>query len=262
MTLFQTIDFNDLAAGYDGSRSAEPAIVAALDAGLRSLGARSVLEIGAGTGNYTRELAAGRFDTVALDVSAGMIAIGRAKADVRWIRADAGGLPFSPGAVDAAAAVNVLHHLEDLPRALGEIRRVVRRGAVMQAVVRENLATLWYRHYFPEIDGALLPLHSALGAIVSEIVCAGFGSVRARPVFYSGSKDLTFEAARTRPELIFDRRFRAATSGFRRLGETACAPGLLRLRADLDAGAFARVVAPFNREHESAGDCVVITASV
>ena len=47
---------------------------------------------------------------------------------------------------------------------LAELRRVVRAGAVLQAVVRENLATLWRRYYFPEMDHVLMPLHPPLGA--------------------------------------------------------------------------------------------------
>ena len=46
-------------------------------------------------------------------------------------------------------------HLLDVATTLAECRRVARAGAVLQAVVRENLATLWYRHYFPEIDRVL-----------------------------------------------------------------------------------------------------------
>jgi SAM-dependent methyltransferase len=262
VTLLRKIDYREIAPDYDGSRRAEPAIVSALCADLDAAGARSVVEIGAGTGNYTRELVAGGRDTVALDVSAEMIAMGRVKAAARWIRADACAIPLRGGAMDAAAGVNVLHHLGDLHGALSELRRVVRRCAVVQAVVRENLATLWYRRYFPAIDDVLLPLHPPLGAILTATLRAGFARVRARPIFYSGSSDLTFEAARTRPELLFDSRFRAATSGFRRLGEAACEPGLRHLRDDLAAGEFARIAAPYDREHLRSGDCVVITASV
>jgi SAM-dependent methyltransferase len=261
MTLQRTIDYREIAPRYDGSRRAEPAIVSALTAALHAAGTRSVVEIGAGTGNYTRELVAGGFEVVALDVSAEMIAVGRAKARARWLRADACAIPLISGAVDAAAAVNVLHHLGDLHGALCELGRVARRCAVVQAVARENLATLWYRHYFPAIDEVLLPLHPSLGAIVTAALRAGFARVRARPIFYSGAGDLTFEAARTRPELVLDARFRAATSGFRRLGEAACEPGLRRLGADLASGEFTAIAAPFDRDHRRAGDCVVITAS-
>jgi SAM-dependent methyltransferase len=261
MTFRLAIDYGAIAPRYDASRRAEPAIVSAIADQLRAAGARRVLEIGAGTGNYTRELVSLGFDVIALDLSDEMIRIGRAKAAARWIRGDACALPIAAGAVDAAAGVNVLHHIDDQNLVLCELRRVVRGAVVLQAVVRENLSTLWYRHYFPEIDDVLLPIHPGLGATVAAMLRAGFARVRARPIFYSGSGDLTFEAARTRPQLIFDANFRAATSGFRRLDDSAIARGLTHLRADLESGRFAQIAAPFDHEHRRAGDCFVIAAS-
>ncbi|MGH7864261.1 MAG: class I SAM-dependent methyltransferase [Candidatus Binataceae bacterium] len=256
------IDYGDLAPAYDASRRAERAIVEPLIAGLRSIGAAKVLEIGAGTGNYTREMSARGFAVVALDRTAEMANRGRAKCQANWLIADALALPFKASVIDAAAAVNVIHHLTDVPRALAEIRRVVRRGCVLQAVVRENLATLWYRHYFPAIDQVLLPLHLPLGALLAALLRAGFASVRSSPIFYSGCGDRTFESARTRPSLIFDEAFRAATSGFQRLAKLAVDCGIDELRRDLDSGRFARIAARCEIGHREAGDCVIITAAV
>jgi SAM-dependent methyltransferase len=255
-----SINYGQLAPGYDKSRRSEPAILSALIAGLRSLNAQSVLEIGAGTGNYSAAIAASGFALTAVDREPAMVAIGAAKAPASWIVADALHLPLLARSFDAAVAVNVLHHLPDLDRALAELRRVARCGAVMHAVVRENLATLWFRRYFPEIDDVLLPLHPPLGRLITALFRAGFSSVASTKVFYSGAGDLTFEAARTRPHLIFDPDFRAAVSGFRRLSSTGVARGLGELERDLESGAFASIAAAFDAAHAAVGDCVVIAA--
>jgi SAM-dependent methyltransferase len=254
------INYGEVASGYDSSRCVEPAIAVAVAAGLRSLGAHSVLEIGAGTGNYTGALTASGFLMVALDRSPAMIEIGAAKTSAPWLIADAGALPFRARSLDAIAGVNVLHHLRDLQAALAECRRVARAGAVLQAVVRENLESLWHRHYFPEIDDLLLPLHATLGSLITAMFRAGFSRVAAARVCYSGDGDLTFEAARTRPHLLFDPKFRASTSGFRRLSPAGIASGLAQLERDLESGAFARIAAAFDAAHDAAGDCVVIAA--
>ena len=60
MPIPTSIDYGQVAAAYDNSRCIEPAIGVALIDGLRALGARSVLEIGAGAGNYTGALMAER----------------------------------------------------------------------------------------------------------------------------------------------------------------------------------------------------------
>jgi SAM-dependent methyltransferase len=189
-----------------------------------------------------------------------MVEIGAHKTPTPWILSDASALPLRTRSVDAIAGVNVMHHLRTLHSALAEFRRVVRVGAVLHAVVRENLETLWYRHYFPEIDEVLLPLHPTLGGLITAMFQAGFTRVAAAKIFYSGRGDLTFEAARTRPHLLFDSGFRASTSGFRRLTSAGIARGLSELERDLDSGAFARVAAPFDVAHADAADCVVVTA--
>jgi ubiquinone/menaquinone biosynthesis C-methylase UbiE len=259
MPVSTPINYGPVASGYDTSRCVEPAIAVALIEGLRSLGARSVLEIGAGTGNYTGTLTAGGFSVIALDRSPEMVEIGATKTSARWILSDASVLPLRARSVDAIAGVNVLHHLDDLPAALAEFRRVARAGVVLQAVVRENLETLWYRHYFPEIDDVLLSLHPTLGGLIAAMFRAGFSRVATAKILYSGRADLTFEAARTRPHLLFDAGFRASTSGFRRLECARIARGLAELERDLDSGAFARIAAPFDAAHADSADCVIIT---
>jgi SAM-dependent methyltransferase len=256
------IDYSAVAENYDRSRRAEPAIATSLCDALDAIGARTVLEIGAGTGNYTAAIAARGFEITAGDRSAPMIDRGRAKARARWMIFDALNLPFKDGCVDAAVGVNVLHHLGEPAAALAELRRVVRTGAVLQAVVRENLATLWYRHYFPEIDRILMPIHPPLGALIGAFLRAGFDSVTAAPVLYSGRADLTFESASSRPELLFDAGFRAATSGFRRLGARAVERGLAALAEDLRSGRFAGIRARFESDHAAAGDCAILRARI
>jgi hypothetical protein len=64
-------------------------------------------------------------------------------------------------------------------------------------------------------------------------------------ILYSGRADLTFEAARSRPHLLFDSSFRRSTSGFRRLESADVARGPTKLERDLDSSAYARIAAPF-----------------
>src|SRR5216684_303626 len=141
-------DYSSLAPNYDRSRRAEPAIVASLIAGCRQLGARTVLDLGAGTCNYTEELQRAGFQTIALDVSAPMLACGSEKRVASRVGADAELIPLKPASIDVAVCVNVLHHLSDVEMAFREARRVVTKGVVVQIVARENIGSLWYRRYF------------------------------------------------------------------------------------------------------------------
>ena len=97
-----------------------------------------VLDVGCGTGNFTRDLArsVGRTTglVVGLDLSSSMLA--RAESlrrdaqlpQVRYVRADATRLPFIAGAFDAVHTAGALHLMPDVDAVLAELARVVRPG--------------------------------------------------------------------------------------------------------------------------------------
>jgi len=89
-----------------------------------------VLELGCGTGEFTRRLAEEGSCLVALDLSAELLARARPKVPpsrARFLRADAMTLPFPDASFDAVYGCSVLHHL-DPETALAEVRRVLRPG--------------------------------------------------------------------------------------------------------------------------------------
>ncbi len=90
---------------------------------LDQLGAVSgpVLDIGWGTGSYTRRLRAERPDlrVVPVDLSAGM---------APEVVGEVDRLPFADGCAGGALAMHMLYHATDPLAALGELRRVLRPG--------------------------------------------------------------------------------------------------------------------------------------
>jgi SAM-dependent methyltransferase len=98
-------------------------------------GYECALEIGAGTGYFGLNLVQAGVvaDATCTDISPGMVsALGtnaqRLGLDVRAVRADAESLPFADESFDLVLGHAVLHHLPDLPRAFGELARVLRPG--------------------------------------------------------------------------------------------------------------------------------------
>ena len=91
-------------------------------------GAR-VLELGCGTGEFTRRVVAGGARVVALDLSGDLLAKARAKigAAARFVRANAHVLPFADASFDVVYGCSILHHL-DVDLALREVRRILRPG--------------------------------------------------------------------------------------------------------------------------------------
>ena len=132
---------------------------------------QTVLEIGTGTGFYSIEAARrvgrqGRL--VCLDLQADMLRHARARmaavgASADFVRADAGALPLRAACIDHAVLITVLGEIPDRPRALGEIRRVLRAGGRLS--VSEQ---------FPDPDFV------TLRALRRELRAAGFEEERSR----------------------------------------------------------------------------------
>lgn len=183
-----------LAAVYDAFEAARPDLDV-YEALIDELGARSVLDVGCGTGTLACRLALRGLEVVGVDPAAASLALARAKPGagrVRWLHGDAAGLP--PLQVDLAimtgnvaqvfvddgewlatlrgvrAALRPGGHLvfetRD-PAARGWLRWDGRAESIPGVVricaltdVREGLVSFRYTHTFE--DGAVLPSDSTL----------------------------------------------------------------------------------------------------
>ncbi|MFF3333456.1 methyltransferase domain-containing protein [Streptomyces sp. NPDC002888] len=126
------IDFMDVANALPEYRRIRQTLADQLG----DLNGKSVLDVGCGTGDDARELAAlvgADGKVVGTDLSGAMIEEARrrgggAALPVEFRTADAGGLAFADGAFDAARAKLVLMHCADIETAAAELLRVVRPG--------------------------------------------------------------------------------------------------------------------------------------
>jgi SAM-dependent methyltransferase len=126
--------YNDAAAaerdGYDKEPWKVAERAAFLDR-LRTEGSRTLLEIGAGTGQDSLFFQQQGLEVVATDLSPQMVERCRTKGlDARVM--DFWTLDFAPGSFDAVYALNCLLHVPnaDLPAVLENIRRVLRPGGL------------------------------------------------------------------------------------------------------------------------------------
>lgn len=100
----------------------------------------SLLEVGSGTGHFTRWLARlSGGPAVGLERSMEMLRRARGAGDCRFVRGDAAGLPFPDGAFDVVVFVTALEFVADPARALAEAFRVARRGVLVGALNRHSL---------------------------------------------------------------------------------------------------------------------------
>lgn len=119
-------------------------------------GAHRVLEVGCGTGHFTRWLTARGYAAIGLDRSPAMLREARSLArGAPLLLADAHRLPLRDGAVEISALITALEFLEHPERALAESMRVARRGLVLVVLNRCSLGAL-SRRWGPQSRGSLL----------------------------------------------------------------------------------------------------------
>lgn len=91
-----------------------------------------VLDLGAGTGVSTQELARSGAYVVGADISLGMLRVGRrTRPEVPLVAADALALPFPDETFDAVTASFVIRNVANTPAALRELARVTKTGGRM-----------------------------------------------------------------------------------------------------------------------------------
>lgn len=106
---------------------------------LGDLRGRRLLDVGAGLGEASVYFAKRGAEVTASDVSGGMLEFaGRLAAHhgarIATVQAPADALPFPDDSFDIVYIANALHHVADVPAAVGELRRVLRPGGTFVSI--------------------------------------------------------------------------------------------------------------------------------
>lgn len=118
--------------------------------------ARSLLDVGCGTGRFTAWLAGRGLQAFGLERSPAMLAAMRRRhGGIPAILGDAHRLPFRTGAVDVTLLLATLEFLEEPLVALAEAVRVSRRGVLLVVLNRWSVGGL-SRRLGPQARGSLL----------------------------------------------------------------------------------------------------------
>jgi SAM-dependent methyltransferase len=217
--------YDSIGVGYSAYRRPDPRIAARV---VDALGpARSILNVGAGTGSY--EPADRR--VAAVEPSAEMVGQ-RAPVAAPAVRARAEHLPFADGSFDAALAVLTIHHWPDRRAGLREMRRIARDRVVILTWDPEHPGFWLVQDYFPEIvemDLLTMPAIAQMERVLGPV------EVHAVPV-PADCTDGFLGGYWRRPERYLDNGARGAISAFSKLPDVE--PGLARLRADLADGSW------------------------
>ena len=258
--------YDSIGASYPATRRADAAIVSALAAHLGLCTDGRYLDLGCGSGNYTRALAARGGRWLGLDASATMLGHARSRpgaGNVTWVQGDAAALPCRDASCDGVLCTLAIHHFSALGPAFTEIARVLRRDApfVCFTSLAGQMRHYWLWRYFPRMMAASTAQMPQRPALEAALRAAGLTQVRIEPFTVTPAlQDLFLYSGKQRPQLYLDAGVRANISSFARLcPKDELEQGLAALRADLAAGRFDSDAGPSAGE---AGDYAFVIARV
>ena len=220
--------YDAIGGAYSATRRTDPRIAAQVWDALGD--ARTVLNVGAGTGSYEPP----DRDVTAVEPSAVMRAL-RPEGSAPCVAAAAESLPFADQSFDAAMAFSTVPHWQDPLAGLREMRRVARRVVVFTFDASEFA---WRRRFWLTRD--YLPEAAALTDPGWLPRLAGAIGGRADPVLIPWDcADGFLEAHWRRPEAYLEEHVRRACSVWTRVGPEAEQRAVRRLRDDLASGQWA-----------------------
>jgi SAM-dependent methyltransferase len=225
--------YDDIGRGYGAARGTDPRIAAAIDAALGD--ARSVLNVGAGTGSY--ELA-GR-EVVAVEPSEVMLRQ-RATGSAPAVRASAEDLPFDDDSFDAVMTVFSDHHWSDRAAGMREMLRVARNRVVLVNMDPALSERFWLTRDYLRCFLDLVPEpYLEPGHWAAELASL-LGKVDLTPVpVPHDCRDGFYQAYWRRPQAYLEPSVREGVSVFHALPAAEVDAGIERLRRDLDDGTWA-----------------------
>lgn len=219
--------YDQIGRSYARTRREDPRIARAVHACLGA--ARTVVNVGAGTGSYEPR----DRHVVAVEPSSEMIAQ-RPTHGAPVLRGIAEALPFAPGSFDAAMAILTVHHWSDPSAGVAELRRVADRQVVLYFEPLRDRA-FWGLDYFPEaldLDTERDPPGEELLRSLLDV------QVIHRVLLPHDCVDGFGTAYWARPEALLDPEVQAGMSWLALLPEATRRSGVERLRDDLRSGAW------------------------
>ena len=219
--------YDTIGTTYAVTRRTEPRIAAQVWAALGD--ARTVLNVGAGTGSYEPP----DRDVTAVEPSA-VMRTQRPEGAAPCVAASAESLPFADRSFDAAMAFATVHHWQDPIAGLREMQRVARRVVVFTCETTERSwrGRFWLtRDYLHDVAASRVGLATRVARAIGA---------RMEPVLVPWDcADGFFEAYWRRPEAYLDERIRRGVSVWAGVGTDAEQRAVRSLADDLASGRWA-----------------------
>jgi ubiquinone/menaquinone biosynthesis C-methylase UbiE len=235
------VEYDVIGKTYNVTRQADARILQDLLNGLEVPVNSLILDVGAGTGNYSVELAKKGYKVIAVEPSYVMRETGKKHPNLMWLEGFAENLPLEEDSVDGIICTLAIHHFGDLSKAFKEMVRVSKsRGKIVVFAADPWLCPedrCWLQDYFKPIISQSYQVYKPMEEVSHELRQATNNHVEVKefPVPFD-IMDYFFASAWRRPELYLEHDFRAGVSALAKCPDEILSPLLHRLETDLRTG--------------------------
>ena len=234
--------YDKIGTGYNNTRKADFRIVNQLVNLIHVKPNGKIADIGAGTGNYSYELAKLDYSVIAIEPSEIMIQQSKSHPHLEWKKGFAENIPLENGSVDTVICTLAAHHFQSMETFISESRRILKPGGNLvlftfdPRLLAEND---WLKEYFPELNkdaaDSVPPRNVMIEMLESEFHNTPIVTAFPLP---SDLTDLFFRSGWKYPERYLDPDFRNGISVFRLSDAVIVDNTIKRLQNDLEQGVW------------------------
>jgi ubiquinone/menaquinone biosynthesis C-methylase UbiE len=230
--------YDTIGMKYNSYRNADIRIVTILKELLGLPAGSTIVDVGAGTGNYTNALALMGYKIKAVEPSEVMREQFVPSPNIEWFAGSAESIPLPDASVDGLISTLAVHHFPDLSAAATDMWRVCGNSPMVLFTIDPRRGEpFWFRDYFPGIYNRLFETFGPVEELIS--VFTGNHDAIARVHNFPlpcDLSDLNMHAGWNRPEVYLDPAARRGMSGFAMSDHAEVQAGLDLLSRDLNSG--------------------------
>ncbi|KAA1244060.1 class I SAM-dependent methyltransferase [Aquimarina sp. RZ0] len=229
-----------IGAGYNTTRKADPYLFNRLHDLLSPSKEGTYLDIGCGTGNYTKLFDKKGYQFIGVDPSQEMLKKARSgNHSVSWKIGNAENLDLLPNSIDGSIASLTLHHWHDLTQGFASLRRVLKPEGkiVIFTATPIQMKGYWINHYFPEMLRDSIRQMPSLETIKNSLKNNQLYIEKTEKYFVQPDlEDFFLYAGKHNPKLYFEPKIRQGISSFSSLSNASeVTIGLDSLQKDIQS---------------------------
>ncbi|WP_299260544.1 class I SAM-dependent methyltransferase [uncultured Aquimarina sp.] len=230
-----------IGTNYNTTRSADPYLFNRLLTLLNPLPNGTYLDIGCGTGNYTKQFDKKGYQFIGIDPSSEMLEKAKIPSNnIQWKIGKAETLGLSENSIDGIVASLTLHHWDNLDQGFASLRKVLKPvgNIVIFTATPEQMKGYWLCHYFPKMLEASMNQMPSLETVKKNLHKNRLVIEKTEKYFIkSDLEDLFLYSGKHNPKLYFNHKVRHGISSFSSLSNALeVENGLITLKKDIDSG--------------------------